>query len=271
MVHHRRAGPAGGHRGERPAADAKEIPAMSTSALDRTELRAFAAAVRERANAQYRTASHQRLFSVPLNTERGRYWLLQVALWSINRRDCWAFAQGLSPLDVKRLVWLHEQDELDGNKARGVEDHFALQVREGRNLGLTPADYAAAQLHPGTRTCAYAWIHLVKDSPWLKAISACAGLEISNSAEWVDGGGMSYRMGKRFEEQLGIPFDRQVSNVEHAEVDVEHSAMLMQIAERHGTSQDALDLMRAGVFESWDIETVWKGQLADMLEAIPGP
>lgn len=248
---------------------------MSTHTLDPSkasgDLRAFADKVRARANAQYQTPAHVRLFNVPLSVERARAWLLQVAIWSINRRDCWAFAQGLAPLDVKRLIWLHEQDELDGNKERGVEDHYALQMREGALLDLKPSDYTNARPHPGTRTCMYAWVHLVKDSLWLKAVSACAGLEISNSADWVVGGGMSYRMGKRLENQLGIPFDRQVSAKEHAEVDVEHASMLMQIAEQHGTTQQALDLMLEGVAGSWEIETVWKGQLAEMLEQLPGP
>jgi hypothetical protein len=78
-------------------------------------------------------------------------------------------------------------------------------------------------------------------------------------------------MGKRYEEDLGIPFHKQVNAKEHAEVDVEHAHILMQIAERHATTPGKLDLMMRGLIESWEIETVWKGQVADMLEAIPGP
>jgi hypothetical protein len=232
-------------------------------------LQAFAREVRARANAQYATPQHRRLFAVPLTVARARLWALQMALWTLNRRDCWAFAQGMAPFDVKQLIWGHEEDELAGNKARATEDHFALQVRQGAVLGLEPADYRAIRMEPGTRACTYAWIHLVRDSHWLKAVSACAGLEISNSADWVDGGGMSFRKGKRLEEQLGIPFHRQVSDNEHAEVDVEHAHMLMVIAERYGTSQAALDRMLDGVSESWELETVWKGQLAEMMEALP--
>ena len=78
-------------------------------------------------------------------------------------------------------------------------------------------------------------------------------------------------MGKRLEQDLGIPFDKQVNAKEHTEVDVEHAHMLIQIADRHGTTSEALDLMLEGCIESWELENVWEGQLAEMLEALPGP
>ena len=78
-------------------------------------------------------------------------------------------------------------------------------------------------------------------------------------------------MGKRYEEDLGIPFHKQVNAKEHAEVDVEHAHMLMQIARRYATTPEALDLLMQGLIESWDIETVWKGQVVEMLEALPAP
>lgn len=244
---------------------------MATVLKPRPDIKAFAKDVRVRANAQHMTPQSQRMYAVRFNLERARYHTLQRAHWTLNRRDCWAFAQALSPMEVKKMVWAHEEDELAGNRARGVEDHYALRVRESQTLGLTPEDFRKTAMHPGTRTCAYAWIHLAKDSHWLTAVSASAALEISNSSEWVEGGGGSYRMGKRYEEDLGIPFHKQVNAKEHAEVDVEHAHMLMQIAERHATTQEKLDLMLRGLIESWEIETVWKGQVADMLEAIPGP
>jgi hypothetical protein len=243
-------------------------PEQPRSAAD---LERFVAEVRARANAQYQTPQSLRLFAVPLTIERARLWSLQLALWTVNRRDCWAFAQGLAPMEVKRLIWEHEEDELKGNKARGVEDHFALQVRQSSLIGLTAADFQNARMHDSLMTCAYAWIHLVKDSHWLKSIAACAALEVSNSADWVAGGGMSYRRGMRFEQDLGIPFHKQVNAKEHAEVDVEHAHMLVRIAERHATTPAALALMMQGIVETWAIESVWKGLLADMMEALPGP
>src|SRR4051812_35417952 len=102
---------------------------MATTLLERgSGLDEFSREIRVLANRQYSCAQSQRLYSVPLTLERARLWTLQLALWILNRRDCWAFAQALVPFEVKKLVWAHEEDELAGNAARGVEDHFALEI-----------------------------------------------------------------------------------------------------------------------------------------------
>ena len=82
---------------------------------------------------------------------------------------------------------------------------------------------------------------------------------------------MSYRMGKRFEEDLGIPFEKQVNAVEHHEVDVEHGNLLMEVARRHADTPEKLDLLMEGLNDSWALDRVWKGQLAEMMAPLPGP
>lgn len=244
---------------------------MTDVMTPKVDLERFANEIRVRANRQHEMPQTKRLLSLPLSMERARYSTLQRAHWNLNRRDCWAYAQARAPLDVKKMIWEHEMDELAGNQVRGVEDHYALRMREAETLGLTPEDFRKMPMSPGTRTCTYAWLYLVMNSHWLKGIAACGALEISNSSQWVKGGGGSYRMGKRFEQELGIPFDKQVNAKEHAEVDVEHAHLLMQVAERHADTPEKLALMMEGVIESYELQTIWKGILADMLEAIPGP
>jgi len=244
---------------------------MSEVMNSKVDLKEFAREVRLRANRQHQTPESQRLLALPLSLERARCQKIQGALFNLNRRDCWAYAQARAPIEVKRLIWEHESDELAGNEERGVEDHYSLRIREAGLLGLTPEDFRNAKMHPATRTCSYAWLFLVMNSHWLKSISACCALEISNSSEWVDGGGGSFRMGKKLEEDLGIPFEKQVNAKEHDEVDVEHAHMLMKVAERYATTRDKLDLMMEGIIESFEIQTTWKGLTADMLEALPGP
>jgi hypothetical protein len=239
-----------------------------TMATD-TELEKFIREVRARANAQYETSQYRRILTMPLNQARARVYTLQKAHWNLNRRDCWAFAQGHAPMDVKKLIWEHEEDELAGNKERGVEDHYSLQVRQSSEIGLTAADFRNEPVREGTRMCLYAYLHLVNAGHWLKSVSACAALEVSNSSEWVQGGGMSYRMGKRFESQLGIPFEKQLNAKEHAEVDVEHAHMLLQVARAHREIPGCLGLMMEGMIESWQLDQAWKGLLADMMEEIP--
>ena len=242
---------------------------MTTMTLQTVDLQKFAAEVRAMANAVFETPGYKRVLNMKLNRKRAQVYTLQKAHWNINRRDCWGFAQGHAPMDVKKMIWEHEEDELAGNKTRGVEDHFALQVRSSAEIGLTPDDFRNEPVRPGTRMAIYSYLHLVNSGHWLKSVSACAALEVSNSAEWVKLGGMSYRMGKRFESELGIPFEKQLNAKEHAEVDVEHAHMLMQIAKRHGGAPGALNWMLEGLRESWELDGIWKGILADMMEEIP--
>ena len=103
----------------------------------RPEVQAFANELRRRANLQFKTRNANRMFTLPVSLERARARTLQMSLWTMNRRDCWGFAQGLAPFEVKQMIWEHEEDELAGNKARGVENHFALGVQQGALLGHT--------------------------------------------------------------------------------------------------------------------------------------
>lgn len=245
---------------------------MTAPAYDaKSHLDPFVDEVRRLAAAQYDSPQYRRVLGLPLTIERARLYVLQKAHWNINRRDCWAFAQGAAPMDVKKLIWEHEEDELAGNKERGVEDHYMLQVRQSAALGLTLENFRNERPREATRTVCYAYLHLVRNSPWLKGFGACVALEISNSAEWVKGGGMSYRWGKKQEAELNFPFHKQLNAAEHAEVDVLHAHMLLKVVHTHAQSSDQLDLVMEGLRESWEIDRVWKGQLAEMMEVLPGP
>jgi hypothetical protein len=235
------------------------------------DLESFCDEIRAMANWQYQCPQSQRLYSVPLNVARARVWTVQMVLWTLNRRDCWAFTQGAAPMDVKKLIWEHEEDELAGNKECGVADHYSLAVKASEVLGLTPEDFSGAEPHIGTRTCCYAWLHLVKNSHWLKSLSACAALEVSNSSDWVEGGGNSFRRRQRFHDDLGIPLKKMTNETEHVEVDVIHGELLIEVFKRHVKTPEDQALMLEGARETWEIERVWKGQVADMLEEVPGP
>ncbi|MFB3055356.1 MAG: iron-containing redox enzyme family protein [Alphaproteobacteria bacterium] len=242
------------------------------TAIDLESIRdSFYAEVRERANAQFESESYRRILALPLTTDRARKYVLQKGFWNLNRRDCWAFAQALAPMDVKALIWDHELDELQGNEARGVEDHYSLQIRQAATIGLTRDDFENEEPADETLTCVYAWIHLCRDSPWLKSVAACAALEVSNSADWVTGGGMSYRWAKKQEAELGIPYDKQVNAKEHAEVDIEHGNLLAKVATAHCDTPEKFNLMLEGLRESWALDRAWKGCLANMMAALPDP
>ena len=88
------------------------------------------------ANDQFDTPPFKRLLNTKFSRERAQQYSVQMAYYVKNRRDCWGYVQGGAPLDVKRLIWEHEQDELIGKKSEGKDDHITLAVKEGAVLGL---------------------------------------------------------------------------------------------------------------------------------------
>lgn len=221
------------------------------------------------ANAQFDSEPYRKILSLPLTAERARLYIVQRSFFHLNRRDCWAYVQAAAPFDVKQMIWDHERDELAGNKERGIDNHYALGIREGEIVGLTADDFIRAEPLAGTVACCYAWITLAKDRPWLEALPVCAATEMSNSDEICEGGGFARRMARKLTDELGIPLKRQVSNAEHVVLDIEHAHLLMAVAEKHATTEQDFRQILHGATETWRIERVFKGVLADAMAALP--
>jgi len=222
----------------------------------------------EMANEQHESYAYRHLFAVPLTMERVRAHHLQKALWVLNRRACWAYAQASAPFDVKQLIWQHEAEELGGDKQRGLDNHYALNVQQGVPFGLTAEDFAQAKPSDGTLTCLHAWTRLAKDSHWLKALAVCAALELSNSDEILRNASASRRMAQKIRDELGIGIERQHSFKEHMVADTEHAHLLMEVAEVHGTTDFARDQILEGARESWAVDRIFRDYLAATMEAI---
>lgn len=222
------------------------------------------------ANAQFESDAFRRLLSLPFNKERARIYIIQRTHWTVNRRECWAQVQSSAPMPVKRLVWDHERDELEGDKELGKPDHYTMSLQEGAAVGLNERDFHDMVPSDGCLTCCYAWLHLARTSHWLSALAASSALELSNSDELLTGGSMSRRMAVKMRDEVGIPFKKQASNVEHMAADVKHAHMLMDVAETYARTEQDRALILDGARRSWAIDRIWKGHLADLLSAIPG-
>jgi hypothetical protein len=135
-------------------------------------------------------------------------------------------------------------------------------------LGLRAAAFENTPLLEGGTTCFYSWLHLAQ-RPWLEAIAASAILEMRNSGELIKGGSLSRRIGEKFERELGVPMKKQINNAEHVVMDVEHAHLLMQVARKYATSEAERKAIVRGAKESLLIDRVYRGHLADMLEALP--
>ncbi len=222
----------------------------------------------EMCNAQFESAQFARMLSTKFSKERAQQYSIQMAYYVQNRRDCWGYVQGSAPLDVKQLIWRHEEDELIGQKAQGKVDHITLAIKEGEVFGLSAAAFAHTPRLEGGEVCFSAWIRLSQRS-WLEAIAASAVLEMRNSGELVRGGSLSRRIAEIFQRDLGIPMKQQINNAEHVVMDVEHAQLLMQVARKYAPAESARQAILSGARESLMIDRVYRGHLADMLEALP--
>jgi pyrroloquinoline quinone (PQQ) biosynthesis protein C len=221
------------------------------------------------ANAQFDSEPFKRLLALPLNKKRAQIYTIQRTHWTVNRRDCWAAVQASAPFAVKKLIWDHERDELEGDKQKGKADHYQMSVQEGATLGLKAIDFQRTGPTDGCLACCNAWENLARTRPWLGALASSAALELSNSDQVLKGGSMSRRMGMKIAKDVGIPFKKQTSNAEHAVADIAHGHMMMEVAEVYVTNTYERDLVLQGAADSWSIDRVWKGHLADIMAAIP--
>jgi pyrroloquinoline quinone (PQQ) biosynthesis protein C len=219
-------------------------------------------------NDQFVSAPFKRLLEGKFTQSRAQHYSIQMAYYVENRRDCWAFVQGSSPLDVKQLIWHHEKDELIGQKDQGKVDHITLAVQEGAVFGLSAEAFERTARLEGGEVCFSAWIRLAQ-RPWLEALAGSAILEMRNSSELIQGGSLSACIGRMLERDLGIPMTKQINTAEHVTMDVEHAHLLMQVARRHATTDSARKALLRGARESLMIDRVYRGHLGDMLAALP--
>jgi hypothetical protein len=217
-------------------------------------------------NEQFETTSFKRLLGAKFNKARAQQYSIQMAYYVQNRRDCWGYVQGSAPLEIKRMIWEHEQDELIGRKSEGKADHITLAVKEGEVFGLTAGAFERTPRLEGGEVCFSAWIRLAQ-GPWLEAIAASAVLEMRNSAELIGSGSLSRRIGAIFERDLGIPMKKQINNAEHVVMDVEHAHMLARVARKYASTEAAQQALLRGAKESLMIDRVYRGHLADLVEA----
>lgn len=219
-------------------------------------------------NDQFDSAAFRRLLSFRFSKERAQHYMIQMTHYVRNRRDCWGYVQGAAPLDVKRLIWAHEQEELMGDRTAGKSDHITLAIKEGELLGLSEGDFERIEPLDGAIAGFYAWIHLARDRPWLEALAASAVLEMRNSDRLIRGGSLSRRIGEKWEAELGIPLKKQVNNAEHVAADVEHANLLLEVSRRHAKTEEGQRAILRGARESLIIDRVYRNHLADLLAGL---
>lgn len=218
-------------------------------------------------NDQFESIEFKAFLDVPLTMKRGQFYVVQNALYTSNRRDCWGYVQGGAPLEVKRVVWEHESDELINDPRAGM-DHYNLTVKQGEVIGLKREDFETAQVPAMVQACFHAWHHIAMRSHWLTAYAASHMLERRNNGKIVKGGGMSFRVGKKFENELGINLKRMISLDVHVAADMDHSDNISEMFEKYAkTPADCVRVLE-GARESMGIDRAYRGALGFYMERI---
>lgn len=213
------------------------------------------------ANDQFESPEFRDLLGMPLTMARARFYVVQNALYTKNRRDCWGYVQAAAPLDVKTLVWQHESDELISDP-RAQMDHYSLTVKQGEAVGLTREDFENAEVPAMVQAAFLAWHHIGAQGPWLSTFTSSQMLERRNNAEIVGGGGMSYRMGKKFENELGISLKKMISLDVHSTADTAHSDMMDGVYDKHVKTEADYDAVLRGATQCMAVDRAYRGGLA---------
>jgi hypothetical protein len=236
--------------------------------MGHTDVDALIRRIKQIANDHHKTAEVKYLFDTRFTPERARCWTIHQAHFVRNRRDCWALAMGQAPLDVKREIWLHEQDELIGDPRAGGQDHYTLTTREAKLLGVSVDDIEQAQLHPFVTAALEAWLHLGKKS-WIESFVSVAMVEAINSNVIVPTGGFSQKSRERLIADLGLSRDLLVNRNVHVEADQEHALVLERVLRRHVIGPDTETLVLAALSRTLIIDRAYRAGLAFAMNQIP--
>jgi len=224
--------------------------------------------IKELANNHHATAEIQYFLNTRFTRARARCWIIHQTHFVKNRRDCWALAMGQAPLDVKREIWLHEQDELIADPRAGGSDHYTLMTKEARAIGVTREEIENAELHPFVVSALEAWLNLGKKN-WLEAFSSVSIVEVVNSDAVVRDGGFSSKVRAKLMSEVGIPQELLIARNVHVEADQEHATILDRVLARHVHHEWDRKLVLDAIKKSLDIHRAYRAGVAFAMQQIP--
>ena len=227
----------------------------------------LARALNKMANDAFKSDEYARFLSIPMTRARAAYYIFERSHFHLNRRECWALVQARAPFDVKLLIWHHEEDELAGNAERGVENHWLLGMREGAALGLKRSDFNKPP-SDGTAICTHAWARIAEAEPWRAALASSCILEIANSDAIVKGGGIANRISHKIAKEAKVPLKKQVSNIEHMEVDISHANLLYEVLPKHVKTKRHAEEVLNGARLGIGVNKTWFALMAAKMEGL---
>ena len=211
-------------------------------------------------NDQFDSVEFKALLDLPLTMERGRFYV--GAKRTLHQQST-------------RLLGLCPRRRAAGGKARNrgarerrVDQRSARRdgsLRAHRQTGRGNRPYTGYSRRPKFRRwCAPA---SMRGTTWPCAAAGSAAytashmLERRNNGKIVNGGGMSYRVGKKFENELGINLKRMISLDVHVAADMDHSENISAIFERYVKTPQDCELVLQGARDSMAVDRAYRGAL----------
>jgi pyrroloquinoline quinone (PQQ) biosynthesis protein C len=205
-----------------------------------------------------------------MNKQRAQLMISQLGLFIRHRRDCWSHVSGNCPvMAIKQRILEHEYGEVIKDQYSEY-GHLQLIVSQAQKLGMPPEECLNVKPIPTTTATLYAWGWLTRAKSWIEGLSALTVTEWTNDDRLLSdlGGGHSTRMGKRWMQDMGIPWRDMPNFVAHSQADEEHSDMFLPFLEQHAVGEKeriALDAVK----ESLDLFGIYREGVARAMERIP--
>ena len=160
-----------------------------------------------------------------------------------NRRCCWAYVQAAAPIDVKQVIWHHEEDELIHDPRIGVS-----------HMDIIDWDEQVEPL-PGVKAACYAWLYVAMHRPWLVGLAASHILERQNDPSIIKGKTGSQRSAEELMREMKIDRveDLPVEARAHLDADTDHANLIWSAIARYVENEHSYDQVMEGARDSLEI------------------
>jgi len=216
-----------------------------------------------------RSAELDQYFRVKITTPGAQVLITQLGLFIRHRRDCWAHVSANCPhMPVKQKIMKHEYGEVIKDEY-AEHGHMELIIRQGKALGLEPAEVLNVAPLPSTRATLYAWAWMTREKSWLEGLAALTITEWANDDRLLHdlGGGLSSRMAKRWMEDLGFGWNDMPNFKVHSQADEEHSDMFLEDLERFAIGEKQALAYQAAK-ESMELLIMFRAGIANAMERL---
>jgi len=214
--------------------------------------------VREEINdiviSHFETPEYHLFFSVKLTPARQALLDVHYPHYIKSRRDCWAAASVKAPLDVKRVIWEHEKEELIFDKRLG-----AAHLTDDQMAAAT----AETNLLPGARAAIFAWLYLATTRPWLESLMVNHITERKNNPAIIKGGGFTQLFARKKVADLGGTIETLDANTRvHMVADEVHCAMFEPVFDKYVVDENAAHAVIRAARDSLAVDRAYRSALA---------